>query len=208
MAAVQQLDKQADGTIRLKIAVDQIVPPLALGVGDLGVAVAGQVDKVGRSVAANGMDGYSFTGIPNAGDPAAVQAAALIVSKLSADESKLLVFEGNPLFVAEADRAKVDYFILDTEKTEDVGDVKLQILNATGYAAVPASKLLLAAEAGAPLKDEDRVEYAAVEEMSRRVIAYGPLRGLGAYNIGNDYYNADMNYKMIRQAIQTLNPSK
>ena len=161
-----------------------------------------------KYVAANGMDGYSFTGIPNAGDPAAVQAAALIVSKLSADESKLLVFEGNPLFVAEADRAKVDYFILDTEKTEDVGDVKLQILNATGYAAVPASKLLLAAEAGAPLKDEDRVEYAAVEEMSRRVIAYGPLRGLGAYNIGNDYYNADMNYKMIRQAIQTLNPSK
>ena len=62
-----------------------------------------------------------------------------------------------------------------TEKTEDVGDVKLQILNATGYAAVPASKLLLAAEAGAPLKDEDRVEYAAVEEMSRRVIAYGPV---------------------------------
>ncbi len=41
-----------------------------------------------------------------------------------------------------------------------------------------------------------------------RVIAYGPLRGLGAYSIGNDYYNADMNYKMIRQAIQTLNPSK
>ena len=101
----------------------------------------------------------------------------------------------------------MDYFILDTEKTEDVGDVKLQILNATGYAAVPASKLLLAAEAGAPLKDEDRVEYAAVEEMSRRVIAYGPLCGLGAYNIGNDYYNADMNYKMIRQSIQTLNPS-
>ena len=166
------------------------------------------LDRVVSSVAANGMDGYSFTGIPNAGDPAAVQAAALIVSKLSADESKLLVFEGNPLFVAEADRAKVDYFILDTEKTEDVGDVKLQILNATGYAAVPASKLLLAAEAGAPLKDEDRVEYAAVEEMSRRVIAYGPLCGLGAYNIGNDYYNADMNYKMIRQAIQTLNPSK
>ena len=85
------------------------------------------LDRVVSSVAANGMDGYSFTGIPNAGDPAAVQAAALIVSKLSADESKLLVFEGNPLFVAEADRAKVDYFILDTEKTEDVGDVKLQI---------------------------------------------------------------------------------
>ena len=75
-------------------------------------------------------------------------------------------------------------------------------------AAYQALGFLLAAEAGAPLKDEDRVEYAAVEEMSRCVIAYGPLCGLGAYNIGNDYYNADMNYKMIRQAIQTLNPSK
>ena len=184
------------------------ISPLLANSACIPSALGAWLDRVVSSVAANGMDGYSFTGIPNAGDPAAVQAAALIVSKLSADESKLLVFEGNPLFVAEADRAKVDYFILDTEKTEDVGDVKLQILNATGYAAVPASKLLLAAEAGAPLKDEDRVEYAAVEEMSRRVIAYGPLCGLGAYNIGNDYYNADMNYKMIRQAIQTLNPSK
>ena len=171
-------------------------------------ALDAYLDRVVAAVAANGMDGYSFTGIPNAGDPAAVQAAALIVSKLSADESKLLVFEGNPLFVAEADRAKVDYFILDTEKTEDVGDVKLQILNATGYAAVPASKLLLAAEAGAPLKDEDRVEYAAVEEMSRRVIEFGPLGGLAAYNIAEDYYHAEMNYQTIRKAIQTLNPAK
>ena len=59
MAAVQQLDKQADGTIRLKIAVDQIVPPLALGVGDLGVAVAGQVNKVSRINAVE-VDGCRF----------------------------------------------------------------------------------------------------------------------------------------------------
>lgn len=166
------------------------------------------LDKAIAGVAANNLDGYSFTGIPNANDPAAAAAAALIVSKLSADQSKLLVFEGNPLFVAPEDRAKVDYFILDTGKTEDVSDVKHQILNATGYAAVPASKLLLAAEAGGALRDEERVEYAAIDEMSRRVMTYGPLCGLAAYDINNDYYNADMNYKLIRQAIQTLNPSK
>ena len=168
-------------------------------------ALDAYLDKVVVAVAANGMDGYSFTT-----DPLAADATARIIDRLAKarTDGQLLVFEGNPLSLAATDRAKVDYFILDTEKTEDVGDVKLQILNATGYAAVPASKLLLAAEAGAPLKDEDRVEYAAVEEMSRRVIVYGPLCGLGAYNIGNDYYNADMNYKMIRQAIQTLNPSK
>lgn len=166
------------------------------------------LDRVVASAGANGLDGYSFTGIPNANDPAAAEAAALIVSKLSADEGKLLVFEGNPLFVAAADRAKVDYFILDTEKTENVLDVKFQILNATGYAAVPAEKLVLAAEIGASLKDEDMVEYAAVDEMSRRVISLGPLCGLAAYNIDGDYYSSEMNYKTIRQAIQTLNPSK
>ena len=41
------------------------------------------LDRVVSSVAANGMDGYSFTGIPNAGDPAAVQA----YSNLETNES-------------------------------------------------------------------------------------------------------------------------
>lgn len=166
------------------------------------------LDRVIGAVRANGLDGYSFTGIPNANDPKAAEAAALIVSKLSADGDKLLVFEGNPLFVAAADREKIDLFVLDTEKTTDVLDIKFQILNATGYAAVPAEKLLLAAEIGSALKDEDKAEFSAVDEMSRRVVSFGPLCGLAAYKIDGDYYNSDMNYKTIRQAIQTLNPSK
>lgn len=166
------------------------------------------LDRVVSDVAANHLDGYSFTGIVRIDDPATAAAAALMVSKLSADASKLLVFEGNPLFIAADDRSKIDYFILDTEKTEDVQDVRMQILNATDYAAVPAEKLLLGAEASAKLRDEDKTEFAAIDEMSRRVISYGPLAGLGVYNIGEDYYHSDMNYKTIRQAIQTLNPSK
>lgn len=166
------------------------------------------LDKVIAAVADYGMDGYSFTGIPKAGDAAVAEAAALMVSKLSADEGKLLIFEGNPLFVAADDRSKVDYFILDTDNTEDVLNVKFQIRNATGYAAVPAEKLLLAAAVGSTLRDEDKVEFSAVDEMSRRVISFGPLRGLAAYDIDGDYYSSDMNYKLIRQAIQTLNPSK
>ena len=47
--------------------------------------------------------------------------------------------------------SKVDYVVLDTEATENVTDLKMQVLNATGYAGVPATKLLLAAAAGAPL---------------------------------------------------------
>ena len=160
------------------------------------------LDKVIAAVEKNGLDGYSFTGIPNAGDAATATAAALIVERLSAakTEGQLLVFEGNPLFLTEDALSKVDYVVLDTEATENVTDLKMQVLNAT--------KLLLAAAAGAPLYDENVEEHAAITEMAERVVSLGPLAGLGTYDIYNDYYDLDMNYKLVRNAIQTLNPSK
>ena len=163
------------------------------------------LDGVIAAVAANGLDGYSFTT-----DPLDAAATATIVATLSAARSdgQLLVFEGNPLSVAEADRAKLDFVVLDTEKAENTTEVQLQVLNATGYAGIAPEKLLLAAEIDAPLQDEDRTEYAAVEAMARCVVEYGPLAGFAAYNIAGDYYHAEMNYQTIRTAIQTLNPSK
>lgn len=163
------------------------------------------LDGVIAAVKANGMDGYSFTA-----DPLDAAASAAIVATLSAakGDGQLLVLEGNPLSVAEADRAKLDFVVLDTEKAENTTDVQLQVLNATGYAGIAPEKLLLAAEIDAPLQDEDRTEYAAVELMARCVVEYGPLAGFAAYNIAGDYYHAEMNYQTIRTAIQTLNPSK
>lgn len=163
------------------------------------------LDGVIAAVAANGLDGYSFTT-----DPLDAAATASIVATLSAakTDGQLLVFEGNPLSVAAADRDKLDYVVLDTEKAENTTDVRLQVLNATGYAGIPANRLLLAAEIDAPLQDADRTEYAAVSLMARCVVEYGPLAGFAAYNIAGDYYHADRNYSTIREAIQTLNPSK
>ena len=163
------------------------------------------LDGVIAAVAANGLDGYSFTA-----DPLDAAATATIVATLSAARSdgQLLVFEGNPMSVAEADRAKLDFVVLDTEKAENTTEVQLLVLNATGYAGIAPEKLLLAAEIDAPLQDEDRTEYAAVELMARCVVEYGPLAGFAAYNIAGDYYHAEMNYQTIRTAIQTLNPSK
>ena len=168
-------------------------------------ALASYLDGVIASVAANGLDGYSFTA-----DPLDAAATASIVATLSAAKAdgQLLVFEGNPLSVAAADRDKLDYVVLDTEKAENTTDVRLQVLNATGYAGIAADRLLLAAEIDAPLQDADRTEYAAVEAMARCVVEYGPLAGFAAYNIAGDYYHADRNYSTIREAIQTLNPSK
>lgn len=168
-------------------------------------ALKAYLDGVIAAVAANGMDGYSFTT-----DPLDAAATATIVATLSAARSdgQLLVFEGNPLSVAAADRAKLDFVVLDTEKAENTTEVQLLVLNATGYAGIAPEKLLLAAEIDAPLQDADRTEYAAVELMARCVVEYGPLAGFAAYNIAGDYYHAEMNYQTIRTAIQTLNPSK
>lgn len=167
--------------------------------------LAAYLEKVIASVASNGMDGYSFTA-----DPFDAAATAQIVAKLSSakKEGQLLVFEGNPLSLAVEDRVRVDYVVLDTEKTEHAADVRLQVLNAVNYAGIEPERLLLAAEMNAPLFDEERVEYAAIEEMARRVVEFGPLAGLATYNIGEDYYHAKMNYETISMAIQTLNPSK
>ena len=168
-------------------------------------ALKAYLDGVIASVATNGLDGYSFTT-----DPLDAAATASIVATLSAakTDGQLLVFEGNPLSVAAADRDKLDYVVLDTEKVENTTEVHLQVLNATDYAGIPANRLLLAAEIDAPLQDADRTEYAAVELMARCVVEYGPLAGFAAYNIAGDYYHADRNYSTIREAIQTLNPSK
>lgn len=168
-------------------------------------ALKAYLDGVIASVAANGLDGYSFTA-----DPLDAAATASIVATLSAakTDGQLLVFEGNPLSVAAADRDKLDYVVLDTEKTENTTEVRLQVLNATDYAGIAADRLLLAAEIDAPLQDADRTEYAAVEAMARCVVEFGPLAGFAAYNIAGDYYHADRNYSTIREAIQTLNPSK
>lgn len=168
-------------------------------------ALKAYLDGVIASVAAHGLDGYSFTA-----DPLDAAATASIVATLSAARSdgQLLVFEGNPLSVAEADRAKLDFVVLDTETAANTTEVQLLVLNATGYAGIAPEKLLLAAEIDAPLQDADRTEYAAVELMARCVVEFGPLAGFAAYNIAGDYYHADRNYSTIREAIQTLNPSK
>ena len=138
---------------------------------------------------------------------------APLLVPLTASVALLFATGGSPalrrtLSLAATDRAKMDYVILDTEKLENVLDVRLHALHAVNYAGIEANRLLLTAEINAALFDEDRTEHAAVDEMSRRVVELGPYAGLAAYNIAEDYYHSEMNYQTIRQAIQTLNPSK
>lgn len=163
------------------------------------------LDKAVATVRTEGLDGFSFTA-----DPLAPEAAAAAVAKLAGalSEGRLLVFEGNPLSLSAEDRARVDYVVLPTERTQHVQEVRLMALNATGFAGIESARLLLAADTKGSLYDEDRIEFTAADEMPRRVIEFGPLGGCSIVNIGPDYYNSDMNFRLIRRAIQTLNPAK
>lgn len=167
------------------------------------------LDKVIACVKENGLSGYSFTGQYVLGNALNESLASAAVTKLSAakTEGQALVFEGNPLFIPEADRTKVDLFVLDSEKTENTQDLRFQILTALDYAKVPASKLLLGADMDGIIQDENREKCASVPELARRVVSFGPLAGLGITNISSDYYSYDGNYVVTCAAIQLLNPS-
>lgn len=168
------------------------------------------IDNAITSVKDNGLDGWSFTGTPKLGDEATVQLASLLVSRLSSakQDSQLIVFEGDPMFIPAAEMEKIDLFVLNTVEMENVQDVRLAVIAATSRYNIPSEKILLAAKVNGILADEDKVEHPALEEAVARVMEFGPLCGIAAYNIDTDYWHSGSNYLSLRTAIQTLNPSK
>lgn len=172
------------------------------------------LDKVIATANEFRLDGFAFTGIPLYGGTDAELAAhkekaRLLISKLSiaVGQDKLLVLEGDPAFVDDADLDKLDYVVLNTAELFNVTDLKLQIAGVLSNGKLPKDKLLLAARMGEQIADETSVKQDAVTLMTDRVASLGPLGGLGIYAIGKDYYSSVMNYEITRKAIQLMNPS-
>ena len=167
------------------------------------------LEAVIASVRENGMNGYSFTATYKLGNAQNDAFASALIAKLDAakEAGQVLVFEGNPQFVPEAERGKVDYFVLDSEKAAYAQDLRFQILAALDQARVPADKLLLGADIDGTIQNEERQKCNDVEELAKRVVSFGPLAGLGVYNIASDYYSYSGNYVITRSSIQLLNPS-
>lgn len=172
------------------------------------------LDKAITAVNELKLDGFAFTGHPLYSGTADELAAhkeksRLIVSKLSAaGQDKLLILEGDPAFVDDADLDKLDYIVLNTADLTNVTELKLQVAGVLANSNLPKEKLLLAARIGEYIMDEASVKQDAVTLMTDRVASLGPLSGLGIYNVGKDYYNSTMNYETTRMAIQLMNPSK
>ena len=120
----------------------------------------------------------------------------------------LLVFEGTPSLLPEAQRSLFNYFVLDISAASDEYDIETSVLYATGYGKAAPDRLLLAVTPDGTLTDNNGVTRNAIAGA-----AYGalnmetPLGGIAIYNISADYYDTDIIYKQTRGGIQFLNPA-
>ena len=90
------------------------------------------LDKEIATSAELNLDGFAFTGLPlyNGTDAELAsykEKSRLIVSKLSTatGQDKLLVLEGNPAFVDEADFDKLNYIVLNTAELTNVTEIQV-----------------------------------------------------------------------------------
>lgn len=158
------------------------------------------LDKAKAIVKENGLDGWAFASVSK-------ETTSSILASLSATrtEGQMIVFEGNPAAVKDQDMEKIDLFVLDTEKYENVQEVRLAAIAATSR-GIQKDKLLLSADFDGVLYDEDKAEHPAFGEMAARMIEFGPLGGLAIHNIGADYFHTEGNYLTVRSVIHSLNP--
>ena len=119
----------------------------------------------------------------------------------------LLIFEGTPLLVSEAQRSVFDYYIVDVSAAADDYDLEMAINHALNW-GVSAERLMLGSVHGRTVTDNDKTVHSSLNRAAYFVQNAGPLAGVGIYDVGTDYYNSDIIYKQTRGLIQQLNPAK
>lgn len=163
------------------------------------------VDDAIAAIAADGLDGIvvSYTG---AVSDEAKATETTIAARLAALD-KIAIFDGNADFVAVENRDKYSYYILDASNIGTVFSLRSEVDYTIERLGIPAEKLMLATSPSAVILDETLEEQTALLEVARCVMAYGPLAGLGVYDISDDYYSASENYPLAKSAINLLNPA-
>ncbi|MDR1417101.1 MAG: glycoside hydrolase family 18 [Prevotellaceae bacterium] len=159
-------------------------------------------------------------------EEAAMQARQdLIFGKLqavmSAHSDKLFIFEGAPQNVFNKEvLQRFGYIVIRTEKIGDVQMLTETVQRAISVSGVPSGNIIVSVSAFSTDKsdiatgyivDANGVTQAAIIEMAHWVTTPAPNNftkaGLGIYRINDDYYNAELDYKYTREAIEIINPS-
>lgn len=167
-------------------------------------------DKLNAAIAsaAEAVRAGTFDGITLASS-AAVDAATLkSLTDALGQTPCLLVFEGTPSLLPEAQRSLFSYFVLDISEAADDYDIETEVRLATGYGNTAAGHLLLAVTPEGTLTDYNGVTRSAIAGAAHSALHMEtPLGGIAIYNISDDYYDADIIYKQTRGGIQFLNPA-
>lgn len=160
------------------------------------------------SAAAAAVKEGTFDGITLTSSSAVDAATVKTLTDAIGQTSCLLVFEGNPSLVSEAQRSAFNYFVLDISGATDEYDIETSVLYATGYGKTPAARLLLAITPEGTLTDHSGVTRNSISGAAYSALNMGsPLGGIAIYNVSADYYDADIIYKRTRGGIQMLNPA-
>lgn len=165
---------------------------------------AGALDAALAEAARCGLDGVALVFDGPVTDDARTSLAAL-AAKLATLDGKTVVFDGNPLTVAAADRDRYDFFVYDTSLSESVSALGRDVDYLTDYAGIPARKLLLAAAPSATIIDRQLDAQPALSVVPECVLSFGPLAGLAVHDVTEDYYDPLTNYRQTRLAISVLN---
>lgn len=149
-----------------------------------------------------------FDGITLSSTSAVDVATVKALTDALGQTSCLLIFEGTPSLLSEAQRSLFSYFVLDISEAADEYDIETVVRFATGYGNTAASHLLLAVTPDGTLTDYNGVTRNAIVGAAYSALDMEtPLGGIAIYNISSDYYNTDIIYKRTRGGIQVLNPA-
>ena len=164
-------------------------------------------DKLNASItsAAEAVRAGTFDGISLA-SAAAVDAATLkSLTDALGQTPCLLIFEGTPSLLPEAQRSLFSYFVLDISAAADDYDIEMEVRLATGYGKTAPGHLLLAVTPEGSLTDGNGVTRPAITGAAHNALnRETSLGGIAIYNVSADYYDADIIYKQTRGGIHAL----
>ena len=168
-------------------------------------------DKLNTSItsAVEAVRTGTFDGIALGSEGSAVDVSALkpLLDALGQTPC-LLVFEGTPSLLPEAQRSLFNYFVLDISGASDEYDIETSVFYATGYGKAAPDRLLLAVTPDGTLTDYNGVTRNAIAGAAYSALNMETLLGgIAIYNISADYYDTDIIYKQTRGGIQFLNPA-
>lgn len=165
------------------------------------------LSRAAATVLDNGLDGFSFTGLPKNDGGLTAAASETVVGRLSeaAGTDGLVVFEGDPVFIADEDLGKIDLFVLASETAENSFELRNMVQDARD-AGIPDGKLILAADFNGIFYDDENVEADVLVSLADYTVSLGPLAGMALYNIESDYYSLEGNWLTVRSLISRLNP--